>query len=235
MLLTALLGALGSVAVNAQTNVYSLNAVGYINVTCVPGFNMISCPLITSPDNTIGTLINNSNGAYTACQVWFYSPSSGYNEDIAAPKSGRGSTTNADGWQNAGTNVLSPGVACWFNNTLGSNITLTFVGTVPSGTTTNTMVTGFNLVSSVLPMSGDIVTNPLSMLTNYNINDNIWTYTPSGGYVEYISGSGARFQGTGYLNQWEVPLGDPVVPNVGQGFWYQNKGAAVNWVENFTL
>ena len=45
MLLSALLGTLGSVSLMAQsTNVYSLNAVGYINVTVQPGFNIVSCP-----------------------------------------------------------------------------------------------------------------------------------------------------------------------------------------------
>ncbi len=65
MLLSALLGTLGSVSLMAQsTNVYSLNAVGYINVTIDPGYNIISCPLIASPDNTINTLLTNGTGQF---------------------------------------------------------------------------------------------------------------------------------------------------------------------------
>jgi len=63
MLLSALLGAIGSVSVMAQ-NVYSLNAVGYINVTAVPGFTMIACPLIGANGNSIGALLNNSANQY---------------------------------------------------------------------------------------------------------------------------------------------------------------------------
>src|SRR5580658_820569 len=135
LLLSALLGALGSVSVIAQTNVYSLNAVGYINVTCPPGFNIISCPLITSPDNTIGTILNNASGALTHSQVYFYYPATGYGVNDTAKNVGTTfqDTTNVNGWANGGTNVASPGVAFWFLNNATTNIVLTFVGTVPSG------------------------------------------------------------------------------------------------------
>jgi hypothetical protein len=245
MVISAMLGALGTASVMAQ-NVYSLNTVGYVTVTCYPGFNMVTCPLITTPDNTVGTVFNNSTGALTPSQVWFYSPISGYNsnavnnsgEDVAENIGGRG-TTNANGWGEGGTLVLSPGVGCWFNNLTGSNVSFTFVGTVTNGPVTNTLSTGFNLVGSAVPMSGDLVTNGISLLTNYNIGDYIWTFTPSNavppgvGYTEYISGTGSRFNGNS--NHWANPLGDPFLTNNGEGFWYENNvGTTVQWVENYT-
>jgi hypothetical protein len=242
MLLSALLGGLGSVSVMAQTNVYSLNAVGYINLTVYPGLNIITCPLITSPNNTIGTVLNNSNGALTGSQVFFYSTANGYTTGGTDTAKGVGTlftqTTNADGWANAGTNVLAPGIACWFENNGSSNLTLTFVGTVPTGPITNVLVSGLNLVGSVVPMSGDLVTNSISALTNYNIGDQIYTYTPTNPaasqYSTFTSASGI-FAGHGYSNQW-TSAGDPIVTNVGQGFWYDNnKGVTVNWVENYSV
>jgi hypothetical protein len=234
LLLSTLLGALGSVAVNAQTNVYSLNAVGYVNVTAFPGYNMISCPLIASPDNTVGTLFNNASGQYTGDSVFFYNPATGQlGSDQAQAIGGRG-TTNANGWANNGTNLLAPGVACWFQNAGSSNVTLTFVGTVPSGSLTNTLVPGYNMVGSILPTSGDVASNSLMNLTNYNINDEVFLYSnPSNSFTIFQSGAGRNF-GFGFNGNWTAG-GDPIIPNVGQGFWYQNTGAAVNWVENYSV
>jgi hypothetical protein len=258
VLLSALLGTLGSVAVNAQ-NVYSLNAVGYINVTCYPGFNIISCPLQCvdtngNPNNTVGNLLNNATGSLTGTTLDFFSPLSGPSFDTAENHTGKPSTANANGWVNNGTNVLSPGVACWFqnNSSPASNIVITFVGTVPSGPWTNSLYYGYNLVSSVVPASGDVVTNSLMNLTNYNLFDTVYTYNPAATPVNetYQSGSGKGFGGNGYnqstgafgaTGNWS-PTGDPVLPTVGGGFFYENNGGAssnpaltVQWVENYSV
>lgn len=240
VLLSALLGALGSISVNAQSNVYSLNAVGYINVTVQPGFNIITCPLITSPDNTVGTVLNNGSGALTGCDVYFWLPHATpptYSEDVArSVGAGKTQTQNTNGWSFNGTNVLAPGTACWFQNNFTTNITLTFVGTVPTGPITNALVPGFNLVGSVVPVSGDIVSNSISALTNFNIGDVVYTYnsTNTPVYTEFTSVSAtSKAGGHGYLGEW-TSAGDPVVPNVGQGFWY-DAVTAVNWVENYSV
>jgi hypothetical protein len=236
LLLSTLLGAIGTVAVHAQS-VYSLNAVGYINVTLYPGFNMITVPLMTSPDNTVGTVLNNASGSLTGCHVYFWSPSSGYSEDTAKNVgSGFTDTTNVNGWSFNGTNVAGPGVGFWFQNNFSSNLTLTFVGTVPSGPITNTLVPGFNLVGSAVPMSGDIASNTISALTNYNIGDDVYTYTTTNAipYTKY-STANPPFGHTGYNNNWTA-AGDPILANFGEGFWYQNNSATdVQWVENFSV
>ena len=236
LLLSALLGALGSVSVHAQS-VYSLNAVGYINVTNQPGFNIITCPLIETPDNTLGTVLNNASGALTGNDVYFWSPTSGYSEDIAKKVGSTPfDTTNANGWSFNGTNLASPGVAFWFDNKVGTNIVVTFVGTVPTGPITNALVGGFNLVGSAVPMSGDIASNTISSLTNYNIGDTVYTYDASANppYTEYATAHGP-FGGHGQGGNW-TSLGDPIIPNYGQGFWYDNKGGiTVNWVENYSV
>jgi hypothetical protein len=243
LLLSALLGSLASVSVMAQaTNVYSLNAVGYINVVCPPGFNIVTCPLLETPDNTIGTVLNNANNALTGNDVYFWAPGVGYSEDIAKTVGTNlraGQTPNANGWSFNGTNIAAPGVGFWFDNTGGTAITLTFVGTVPAGPITNTLVGGFNLVGSVVPLpaGADIVTNSLSGFTNYNLGDTVYTYNPlnppATAYSEFVSGSG-RGYGFGYNGNWSS-LGDPIVPNVGQGFWYDNGAGTVNWVENYSV
>jgi len=238
MLLSALVGSLASVSAVMAQNVYSLNAVGYINVTLYAGFNMISVPLLASPDNTLNTLLPNTTGAHTGDVVWFYSPSGGYTSDSGVPTgTGRGATPS--GWANGGTETLMPGVGAWYQNNSGGTITATFVGSVPTGPMTNALSSGFNLVGSVVPMSGDLITNSLSSLTNYAIGDDFYTFDPTAGptgsYTEFsVVPSTGRGAGTGYNNNFSP--GDPIVANVGEGFWYDNNsGATINWVENYSV
>jgi hypothetical protein len=222
LILSALLGALGSVAVNAQTNVYSLNAVGYVNVTVPVGYTLFSVPLIASPDNTIGTLLNNASGAYTADSIFTYNTTTGgFVLDEGEPVGGRGGTTNTNGWAFNGTNILAPGVGAWYYNASTTNKTLTFVGTVPSGSLTNTLLTGYNLVGSILPVSGDIVTNTLSTLTNYNLGDSVFSYAnPPGTFTIFQSGTNRGQGGFGYEKpgttegNW-TSVGDPTTAYVG--------------------
>lgn len=230
LVLSALLGAIGTVAVQAQTNVYSLNAVGYINATLYPGFNIVTCPLITSPDNTVGSVFNNSTGVLNGSTVYFYDTSSGtYSSDVA----NTARTHNANGWTHNGTNVLSPGTACWFLNGGTTNLTNTFVGTVPTGTITNTLLAGFNLVGSVLPATGDLVSNTLTTLNNYNVGDDVYTFNPTTQtFFEYISGTRGN---SGHNNNWTAGSGDPTIANVYEGVFYLNNGATVNWVESYSV
>ncbi len=225
MLLSALLGTLGSVSLMAQsTNVYSLNAVGYINVTLQPGFNIVSCPLICSPDNTLNTLMPETNGQYKAFSVYFLTAGVGYTQTELGQK-----TTWADG----GTNTINPGQAVFINNPSNYAVTVTFVGTVPqvgNYNMTNVLVPGFNLVGSIVPTSGDLVTNPITALTNAAKTDTIYIFDPvSQGYNApggtFTAGKNGSFLG-----------GDPTIANVGEGFFYQSFGAGnLNWVENFSV
>jgi len=215
--MSALLGALGSISVMAQsTNVYSLNAVGYINITAEPGFNIVSCPLIASPDNTINTLLSPTNGAFKKWQFWAWNPgTAAYTEDI-----GLGSS-----WGSGGAETLNPGQAGWLYNPSNTPVTITFVGTVPSGTNSVTLLANsFNLVSSILPTSGDIVTNSLMSFTNGVKKDQVWTWnTSTASYTEYID----------LASGWPT---DPIQTNVGGGFWYFNNQATNNyWTESFSV
>jgi len=226
MLLSALLGALGGVSVHAQ-NVYSLNAVGYINVTMQPGYNIITCPLIASPDNTIATLLNNTNAQYqsgnrTVAEVFQFTGGAYTAEDTA-------SAGNApSGWASGGTITLNPGQAVFFYNPTSTNMYATFVGTVPTGSITNSLAPGYSLVGSVVPVSGDIVTNSISLFTNGassgRTSDEIFTYAATGGYSENIFSSGA----------WSPS--DPVLTNVYEGFFFYNAFSTTNnWIENYSV
>jgi hypothetical protein len=221
MLLSALLGAVGCVSAMAQTNVYSANAVGYVNVTLYPGFNLVSDPLIASPDNTVSNLFVNTNGQWKTWQVWEYNPTLGspYTEIIGT----------ATSWGAGGTNTLNPGQCVWVKNPSNANYSVTFVGTVPTSSSVTLYANSFNLVSTAIPASGDVVTNSLMSLTNASKLDQLWTYNPTLATPpkEYIcTGTGA--------NRWGAT--DPNLPWVGTGFFYYNKTNFNNtWTQSYSV
>jgi hypothetical protein len=234
VLLSALLGALGSVSVHAQ-NVYSLNAVGYINETIYPGYNLISCPLITSPDQTLNTILPNGTGTggpYDGDTVYFFSPTSGY-----TTTQGRAAGTGGTGWTaNGSTNIIAPGTGFWLYSGNSNNVTVTLVGTVPSGPMTNALQVGYNLVSSIVPMSGDLYSNSISAFTNVNPGDTLYLFDPTvQSYTKAYKAVNPAIAGNGG-SPWKLSAGgDPVIPNVGQAFFYLSSSSLINWVENYSV
>lgn len=215
--LSALLGMIGAGTAMSQSVVYSLNAVGYVTVTMPPGFCMISCQLQTT-NNTVAGLLNDASGVYDGCNVYKW-VNSGSRYEIDTGDS-QGSSYSANGWDNNGTITMNPGEAIWFQNEFTTNVSVTFVGTVPQGTNVVTLNSGFNMASSPVPFSGDLVTN--MGLTNYNYYDTVYVWNnPGGGNrgAYTISQSDTQGGSSGYMSQWDTP--DPQL-QVGQGFWYQN-------------
>jgi hypothetical protein len=237
MILSALLGALGSVSVMAQTNVYSLNAVGYINVQIAPGFSILTCPLIASPDNTINTLLPNTNNQYggpnggSPFHTTIYAFSGGaYNVTEVAE------STNAapSGWSSGGLTTINPGQAVFIYNPLTTNETATFVGTVPTGSLTNVLSPAYNLVGSIVPATGDLVTNSIMNFTNAQKQDQVVEFDTNAQNFE-------TFSYTPALGGWSQnsSLTNPNVFTPVQGFFYYNNIAfqtvTNNWVENYSV
>src|SRR5205823_7441370 len=72
LLLAAAFAAAGVATSMAQ--VYSVNAVGYVNVTVDSGFNMVANPL-TAADNTVGNLFKNIQGTIPGgLKVFIFDP-----------------------------------------------------------------------------------------------------------------------------------------------------------------
>ena len=220
LVLTAL-GSLSALGLMAQTstNVYSLNAVGYINVTIPPGFSIIADQLWASNGNAVSNILNDASGLYDFVSIYTWNGSQ-FNNDTALAGS-----TPAN-WENGGTIALNPGVGAWIQNPNTTNLTVTFVGTVPQGTNTVALSTGFNLISSPVPQSGFVSTD--LGLTNMSDFDSVYVYTPGSGFFapSFLPGSGS-----GYQNGWSPS--EPTV-NVGEGFWYQAT-AAINWTRVFSV
>jgi len=224
LLLSALLGSLGSISLMAQTNVYSLNAVGYINVTLPPGgtagaFSIVSCPLMASPNNAISNLLNASSGAFKGYK--FYGWSGGVGASYLPAD-----TASATKWLGGGTETLLPGQAAFISIPAGAAAqTVTFVGTVPSGSLTNFFYgPGYTLVSSILPTSG-LLTNGLMNYNSATKGDQAYTFDNA--LQAYDPGYSTKASG-----QWITP---PNITNVGSGFFYFTTNALETWVENFSV
>jgi len=236
MLISALLGALSSVSVMAQTNVYSLNVVGYINVSIPPQWSILTCPLQCLPDNTLNTLLPNTNGYFNQVSpplhtlVYAWTPGQGYLVQEEAVTT----NANASGWRTGGADIaLTPGSAVFIYNPFSTALSNTWVGTVTSGTNlVNPLLPGWNLVGSILPASGDLVTTSLISLTNGQKQDLLYTYDPVLSWAEYLyNAADAAWTAGGVTN-------DPVTTNITQGFFYYNTTRFVTatnngWVESY--
>jgi len=196
-----------SVAVNAQ--VYSVNAVGYVNVTCPRGFSIIANPL-NAVTNTLSALIPNptdqttvyewANNNYSIATFYADSPTSG-------------------SWDN--DLVLAPGIGAWIYNPGAAPFTITFVGEVTQGTNNVNLGSGYSLVSSIVPQGGAL--------------DSLLGYVPSDQDTVYQYQNGNFVIGTYYADSPTTGSWDNIpTPAVGEGFWiYTTKPKA--WTRIFSI
>lgn len=130
-----------------MAQVYSVNAVGYVNKTLVPGFNLLANPLRSTEanGNQIQNLFNSLPNNTAVYQ--FNAATSKF--DIA--------TKDPDfGWDpaNVADNEVLPGSGVFIRLPGTANQTVTFVGEVPQGTLSTPLPAGFSIVSSQVPQSG---------------------------------------------------------------------------------
>lgn len=207
LLFTAVLGAAGILTSMAQTNVYSVNVVGYVNVTITNGqYAMIANPL-NSTNNTIGSLLNTVPPGTQA----FRWNGSGYTPYIFDEFDMR--------WLPDGNASLAPGEGMFVKNNTTTNFTITFVGEVLQGTLTTPLPAGYEIRSSKVPQAGR-VTADLGMPAQPGDQVFKWNGT---GYDPYIFDE--------FDNAW-LPR-DPSIA-VGESFFVR-KNAATTWTRTFTV
>jgi hypothetical protein len=191
-------------------NVYSLNVVGYYNVT-VPaggGLKMVVNQLDTT-NNTLKALIKN---VPDGTQFFKWTGATYAGSLYEDPGGGGEWSADFD---------LTPGEGGFIKNNSASALTITFVGEVKQGNLTNAVPAGYNIEGSIVPQAGTLGT-VLGM--------------PAADGDQVFKWTGATY--TGYL--YEDPGGggawSPSEPSVdvGEGF-FSRKNAAVNWVRNFTV
>jgi len=204
----------------AQSNVYSLNVVGYVNVKLKPGLNLIANPL-DAGNNTVSNLfrsVDPSVGQYYSVLSW---------DGIAFQ--GNDLDQFDSTWGNANLD-LSPGKGFFFKNAGPTAITNTFVGNVLQGTLTIPVPPGLNLVASKVPQDGYV--KDLG-------------FNPTPGHNSILLWDGNAFQGTDFDefdSTWGNATGFTVDPVKGpfitnaMGFFVKGDGGSTaTFTRNFTV
>jgi hypothetical protein len=211
-LLCAAALAAGAVTSMAQSNVYSLNVVGYINQTLAGSsagqYQMIANQLNTT-NNTIGSLIPVAPD-FTTLLKW---NGTGFDSTTYASFAG--------GWDHP-TFTLNPGEGAFINSP--NPWTNTFVGEVLQGSLTNAYPAGYSIRASQIPLAGTLTALqlPASQLSD---TDNVlqWNVATQS-YISYTLLGGTWFGGT--LSEPTLAIGESM-------FLFPAK--AGNWVQNFTV
>lgn len=176
----------------AQSNVFSVNAVGYVQTVLQPGiFQMISNPLNTTNNTLPNVLPGMPNGT-----VVFKWNGSTYVS----------STYRFGAWTDT-TLTLNPGEGCFIKLGGSGNVTNTFVGEVLQGALTNALPVGYSIASSKVPQTGGI--QSALGLTPSNGEVLYQWDVPTQNYVAH----------TFRFGSWTG--GEPVV-NVGEAFFYSS-------------
>jgi hypothetical protein len=216
LLLTAAVLAAGIASSMAQSNVYSLNIVGYVNKTIPAGYSLIANPLKAGVTNGANEIMVPPDGSV-------YLTWNGVGYDYRSFDSGFG------GWIDSGFNpaqppTLPPGRGFFFFNP-GANYTNTFVGEVvpaPGVTNSLSLPPGYALVGSALPASASQITAAPVRLPL--IDGSVILQWNGVGYVykSYDSGFG------GWIDSSFTPTTEPGY-TLGDGFFFFNPGSAAAW------
>jgi len=210
LLLAAAVFAAGLSASLAQ--VYSVNAVGYINVVCKPGYTIVANQLNTSNSTVLALFPGVPGGTTLLKWVGNGFAINQYDPDFLE-------------WADP-AQTLKPGEGAFFFNPATTNVTVTFVGDVPQGSLTNPIPHLYSMKSSIVPQAGLLQTQ-LGYVPSPN--DQVLTYTNTG--VAATSGYRQSTYDPDFL-EWDA---EPNV-KVGEGFFIlRNAAGSSQWTRNFSV
>jgi hypothetical protein len=205
----------------AQSNVYSLNVVGYVNLTLTNGFQFVANQLDldgTGTNNTLATVFGTN--LPNATKLYIYN-AAGASFTSASYLAANGSWIG----NTAGANLaLQPGGGVFLSLPATAPVTtVTTVGTVLQGSLSTPYVAGYNILSSKVPVAAGAGSLGL---TNGAANGSfVYQFNPAtqayGSKHTYLAAAGTWLGG-------EPQIG------VGEAFWY-NSTAAGNWTVTFTV
>jgi hypothetical protein len=222
LLLAAAFAAAG-VSTSVAQAVYSVNAVGYVNVALPAGFSLVSNPLdagagnntvekLFAPANVSPSLPNNS-------KVYIFdNPTGQFITVTFSPLSHAWSPAGAAG---AGIEI-TPGNGVFFGNPSASPITVTFVGQVMQGNLSNPIPLGFSIKANQVPQA--VAPNAAGVGYPGENNDKLYTLNAQGSYDTYTFSP--------LSHAWNPAL--PVIP-VGTAFYAYRATSAGTWNRTFSV
>ncbi len=222
----------------AQSNVYSLNIVGYVNVALPKGFSFQSNPLDAGVTNGANEVYNNSTGQYDFCEIHQWN-GTGYTISVFDSSTDDTSTGFTDRPGNpVKPPVLSSGQGYLFNVVNGSPVTnATYVGNVRVGTNSTAYAnSSLTAVGSALPLSGGISTalgmnNSAGAFDFAEIEQAVRSGTQITGFKISVFDSSTDDTSTGFTDRPGNPVPEPQVA-LGEGFYFHNaSGHAITWTQ----
>ena len=238
IILSAALLAAGVASSMAQSNVYSQNVVGYINLPLTNGLNLVANNLDYDGTGTNNLMTNVLSGITINASVYKWDTNTAA-FDIWSYSKASVTWSITAGTVSYTTATLNPGEAAFVSVTKSTNVTV--VGQVLQGNWTNTYLPGnnaFALVAPQFPLAGTIDSTGNGGLAvpgtnNYSLylwdlpnqNYDIWAWSKNSQTWSLTSGS-SNGQTVGGLGQ------GPVI-NVGQGFFLVSK--LTGWTNSFTV
>jgi len=211
--LTAALVAAGALTSMAQSNVYSLNVVGYVNVNLPSGFSLVNNPLNVaagnSLENTLGTNVLDGTTVYHFASGHY---------DVVASFIAQGANiwdTSLNINPGDGIFVFSPGAQ-----------TVTFVGEVLQGSQTNSIPNGFSILGSKVPQAGGLVS-----VLGFPAKDQDVVYQFHAGYsTDTFFGPPTVPAGSEFWDGGSEPS-----LTVAEGFFLFTSAGAHSWIRSFTV
>ncbi len=197
----------------AQSNVYSLNVVGYVNyafpASTIGGYVLLSNPL-DNTNNDLNTIIP-AAPAGTSVQTW----------NVALQDFDQAIPTFAAGKWTPNINI-KPGQG--FFVVPNGAFTNTFIGDVRQGSVTNVLAGNGNYeaIASTVPMGGSI-TNVLAQYPALS-GDTIQIWNVA---LQDFDQTVPTFAGGKWTPDWNFA--------VGEGFFLVRNGPGVNYVRTFTV
>jgi hypothetical protein len=205
LLCLAALTAAGVATSMAQSNVYSLNVVGYYNVTCPAGKYTLTGNQLVQTNQQVQVLFANVPDGTSIIQ---------WTGVAFAPD-----TISGGAWDD-GTESIGPGRGIFIKNNGGTAFTNTFVGEVNQNTNTITFTANqYKLVSLPVPQAGLLQTDFGYPAGN---NDVVLKWTGAA-YANYLNDP--------TIPGWDPA--EPALA-VGDGFFVKPTGART-WTRQFTV
>ena len=207
LLLTAALSAAGVATSMAQ--VYSVNAVGYVNTTLEPGLNLISNPLDAADNSSAGLFA----GVPDNTQVYKFDPSTGQYSTASY-------SALLGAWTGESAVTVEPGEGVFVRNPTAAAVTVTFVGEVPQGALGHPVPAGLSIQASEVPQTGTATELEFPVADN----DQIYKFDPATSQYD-------TFTYSALLSIWTPS--EPTI-NVGEAVFVR-KTAAADWERNFDI
>ncbi len=192
---------------HVSAQVYSANAVGYVNVTFYPGINMFANPL-NLPTNNVGAVLN---GLPVESVLYVLQ-----NDGALYPNHYYGS----DQWQDP-TLILNPSRGARLDLPPGSPVTVTFVGEIAQGQLSASVAAGVSFCSSWVPQAGRLQMD--------------LQFPPTEGDVVYLhNGSTQVYSRYDFSTAGGWVPSEPILA-VAQGFILSNHLAVTTWSRSFSV